>query len=133
MSYLNTLRLRNIIAAGNTLARETVLDLLTRIEHYQDKELRQLALDKHPAEMPKLDPTQLKLGSTYDWDQTEAPWLGNNPILDVLPRLIDQLNRHVHINNLVIDPASLRIEFIQDDDKNACRLVAYTKPAKDQK
>ena len=41
--YLDTTRLRTIIADGHQLARETVLDLLTRVEQYQDKELQQVA------------------------------------------------------------------------------------------
>ena len=41
--YLDTTRLRAIIADGHQLARETVLDLITRVEQYQDKELQQVA------------------------------------------------------------------------------------------
>lgn len=124
MSYLNTLRLRNNIADGHQLAKETVLDLLTRIEHYQDKELRQLALENHPAEMPKLD---LSKAGMFE------AWQDDTPINNIITDMVQGVISYAAARSLVLDPATLRLEFDVSDDTHAVRLVGNTKPAKDQK
>lgn len=128
MSYLDTNKLRHLVANGHNLAKETVLDLLTRVEHQQDKELRQLALDKYPATAPPLDPDTLKLGAQYAWKPDDA-YAFDNPIFSIIEQLTSDLKHHAQANHLVLDPASIRIEFNDDGTGTyTSRLVAYGKP-----
>lgn len=126
MNYIDTNRLRHIIADGHQLARETVLDLLTRVERQQDKELRQLALDKHPID-PEFRPakdqalvyTEYLIGNGQYWD--------NNPILDVIQQQARDLAEQAHRQNLVYDPTSLQLQIHPEENGNRVRFTALAK------
>lgn len=122
MSYLDTNKLRHLVANGHNLAKETVLDLLTRVEHQQDRELRQLALDKHP-----IDPDTLKLANQHMWEPDQAYGFGN-PIFSIIQQLTQSLSTYAHTHDLIVDPASIRIETHDTDGTNTTRLTATITP-----
>lgn len=84
MTYLDTNKLRHLVADGHNLARETVLDLLTRIEHQQDRELRRLALDKHPIdpEVKKAKYEAWQTGFESGWAEAKDPGAFVNDVWD---------------------------------------------------
>ncbi len=70
----------------------------------------------------------LKFDSQYAWEPGRPDWI-DNPIFSIIEQLTSDLKHHAQANHLVLDPASIRIEF-NDDGTGTCtsRLVAYGKP-----
>lgn len=124
MSYLDTNRLRHLVADGQTLAKETVLDLLTRVERQQDKELRQLALDKHP-----VTPPPVRLTSEQVRVYTEH-LIGNglhhddNPVLAVIRKQALELADQARRNGWTYKTHSIRLQIEPEDAGNRVRLTA---------
>lgn len=122
MTYLDTNRLRHLVADGQTLARETVLDLLTRVERQQDAELQKLALQKYPATAPRpakdqaLVYTEYLIGNGQHWN--------NNPILDVIQKQAQELAEQAARNGWTYDPTSLQLQIHPEDAGNRVRFTA---------
>lgn len=128
MTYLDTNKLRHLVADGQTLAKETVLDLLTRVERQQDKELQQLALEKHPVTPPPLDPAKDQVVAYSQHFLENGDWLVTNPILHYIIQAARELEQEGIREGLTYDPASIQLQISPDGNGNLVRLIAYTKP-----